>query len=75
MPPQELGLMTHVTLFDEERTAPYALAGDVLAMGHGVDEADTLLDRAEAVDRYGICAAGAALAGKASSATRLDISR
>ena len=45
VPPQELGLMTHVTLFDAEWTAPYALAGGVLAMGHGVDEADTLLDR------------------------------
>jgi hypothetical protein len=43
--PLELGLMTHVTLFDEEqRTAPFPLAVGVMAVGHGADEADTLLD-------------------------------
>ena len=37
--------MTHVTLFDEERKVPYhALAVGVMAVGHGADEADTLLD-------------------------------
>lgn len=42
--PLELGLMTHVTLIDEERTAPFPLAVGVMAVGHGADEADTLLD-------------------------------
>ena len=37
--PQELGLLTHVTLFDEER-APH----HIVASGHGADEAETLLD-------------------------------
>ena len=40
----EPGLTTHVTLFDEERTAPYALAVGVMAVGHGADEADALVD-------------------------------
>ena len=44
VPPQELGLMTHVTLFDEERTGSFPLAVGVMAVGHGADEADTLLD-------------------------------
>ena len=37
--PQEPGLMTHVTLFDGENPPHF-----VLAVGHGADEADTLLD-------------------------------
>jgi len=32
--------MTHVTLFDTERTGPYPLAVGVMAVGHGADEAD-----------------------------------
>jgi hypothetical protein len=42
--PLEPGLLTHVTLFDEERTAPFPLAVGVMTVGHGADEADTLLD-------------------------------
>jgi hypothetical protein len=41
---QEPGLMTHVTLCDEERTGSFPLAVGVMAVGHGADEADTLLD-------------------------------
>lgn len=36
--PSEPGLMTHVMLLDSERPAPH-----VLAVGHGVDEAQALL--------------------------------
>jgi hypothetical protein len=36
--PLEPGLMTHVTLFDVSKQPP------VVAVGHGGDEADTLLD-------------------------------
>ena len=42
--PQEPGLTTHVTLFDEERTGSLPLSVGVMAVGHGADEADTLLD-------------------------------
>ena len=42
--PLEPGLTTHVTLFDEERTGSFPLAVGVMAVGHGADEADTLLD-------------------------------
>jgi hypothetical protein len=37
--PQEPGLATHVTLYDAERHQQHALG-----VGHGADEADTLLD-------------------------------
>jgi len=37
--PQELGLETHAVLYDAERHHDH-----VLAMGHGGDEADALLD-------------------------------
>ena len=42
--PLEPGLTTHVTLFDEERTGSFPLAVGVMAVGHGADEADALLD-------------------------------